>query len=156
MSDSQSVVVTGQSPTGNLQEAVEDAVRQLGHGDQWRLVAIEGFTGGTVGNHLNVHLTTDPGGTDRSGAVEVPSTRRGLVERLSGPDICNDGAEFELVSHTSRDEERLRLRPTIDEAREVLERAAGSRQEVRVSGYMRHVECTRMDVYHASPAFGGE
>lgn len=161
MSDSHGgVMVTGQSPTGDLQEALEDAVRQLEHGAQWRLASIGGTRGATAGDHLNVNITTieqGRAGEPLGGAqAEVPTTRNGLVQVLpDGPSICMDGAEFELVSQSAEGEDRLRLKPTESEARNVLAKAAGTRQDVTVTGYIRHVECTRMDVYHASATHGG-
>lgn len=48
--------VLGQSPTGNFQQALDDAVGQLGHGVEWRLESVTGTVGGVAGNHLTVHL----------------------------------------------------------------------------------------------------
>jgi len=86
---------------------------------------------------------------------EVPTSRTGLVVDISEQiSICQDGAKYELVSHAPGGEQRLRLNATNPEAEAVLAGAAGSRQEVTVSGYIRSVECERMDVYHAETAAG--
>ena len=84
---------------------------------------------------------------------EVPTSRTGLVVDISEQiSICQDGARYELVSHAPGGEQRLRLNATNPEAEAVLAGTAGSRQEVTVSGYIRSVECERMDVYHAEAA----
>jgi hypothetical protein len=152
-------VVTGTSRSGNLQEALDDAVRQLGPGVPWRLASIDGLQGGIVGDVVNVQIyavtqagSGDGGKDGGSGEAEVPTTATGRVEDISGQiSYCMDGATYELVSQTPEGEQRLRLKATNHEAERVLKDAAGTRQEVRVTGYLRHVECTRMDVYEAVP-----
>lgn len=151
-------IITGTSHTGNLQEALDNATAQVGHGQQWRLASIDGLVGGIVGNDVNVHIYTvvpssagGQGASAEGGAddpAKIPVQRVGVVERLSGPDICMDGAEYQLL--TPAIAEHLRLRPTNPEAQEVLEKSAGSGSTVQVTGYLAgEARCQRMDVYHA-------
>lgn len=160
MSKPKEQAITGTSHHGNLQEALDAAVSQVGHGQAWRLASIDGLVGGIAGNDVNVHIFTvvgAPGGADAAATPGTPAdaeTRQGLVEEI--PDgtlsICNDGAEFELVSRTVQGEQRLRLRPVNGRAGAVLKRFAGTGREVSVTGPIIHVECTRMDVERAQEA----
>ncbi|HYW10307.1 MAG TPA: hypothetical protein VE871_00055 [Longimicrobium sp.] len=154
-------VFTGTSTTGNLQEALDTAVSEAGQGVPWRIASIEGVQG--IVNSVTVRIFAvaqpaagkdkDGGGGEEEPTFEVPSFRTGRVVDISGePGICMDGAEFELVIRTDDGEARLRLKPTVAEAGRYLRQVAGSAQEVTVSGYIRRVECERMDVYDASPA----
>jgi hypothetical protein len=91
--------------------------------------------------------------SDQEPVLEVPTSRTGRVVDISGQvSFCMDGAQYELVE---RGQERLRLKATNPDAERVLAAAAGTPQEVTVSGYIRFVECERMDVYDAQPAGGG-
>lgn len=152
-------IITGTSHVGNLQEALDAATAQVGHGQQWRLASIDGLVGGIVGNDVNVHIYTvvpsrsEPGGGGGGAQEEgpqVPTRAIGLVERLDGPSICNDGAEFRLITAAIGDTPRLR--PTNPEAQEVLAKYAGTRQQVVVTGYRAGAgECQRIDVFAAAP-----
>lgn len=162
MSKPNEQVITGTSNQGSLQEALDAAVSQVGHGQAWRLASIDGLVGGTAGNDVNVRIfavtqaagVTDGGTGDQEQAFEVPTSRTGRVVDISEQiSICQDGAQYELVE---RGEQRLRLKATNPDAERVLAAAAGTPQEVTVSGYIRHVECERMDVYDAAPAGSGE
>jgi hypothetical protein len=158
MSKPNEQVITGRSNTGSLQEALEDAVSQVGHGQSWRLASIDGLVGGIVGNDVNVHIFAGAGAEASAdlaapGGGEAVETRQGLVEVLpDGPSICQDGAEYELVSRTVEGETRLRLKPLNGRAGSVLRRYAGKGIEVSVTGQIVHVECTRMDVVRAAEA----
>lgn len=92
----------------------------------------------------NQQAAVDPEG-------EVPITLTGTVTRIPKDEIsfCMDGAKYLLHSTGPEGEETLRLRPIEDDAERVLDRAAGTDREVSVTGFMRHVECTRMDVLEA-------
>jgi hypothetical protein len=81
-------------------------------------------------------------------------TRQGLVEAIphGTVSICMDGAEYELVSRTVDGETRLRLKAVNGRAGAVLRRFADTGTEVSVTGFLVHVECTRMDVERAEPA----
>ncbi|HST60823.1 MAG TPA: hypothetical protein VLK84_19130 [Longimicrobium sp.] len=157
-------VFTGTSSTGNLQEALDAAVAQAGPGVPWRIASIEGLNG--IVNSITVRIfavTQAAAGKDKDGGgeeeptFEVPTSRTGLVVDISGEvSICMDGAQFELVTQTDDGEARLRLKATNPEAERYLRDVAGSRQEVTVSGYIRRVECERMDVYDAAPATATE
>jgi hypothetical protein len=162
MSKPSEQVITGTSNHGSLQEALDAAVSQVGHGQAWRLASIDGLVGGTAGNDVNVRIFavaqaaagTDGGTRDGEQVFEVPTSRTGRVVDISEQiSICQDGAQYELVGHG---EQRLRLRATNPDAERVLAEAAGTPREVTVSGYIRQVECERMDVYDAAPADGGE
>ncbi|HYR08063.1 MAG TPA: hypothetical protein VEQ60_09850 [Longimicrobium sp.] len=161
MSKPNEQVFTGTSNQGSLQDALDAAVSQVGHGQAWRLASIDGLVGGIAGNDVNVRIFavtqaaggTDGGTGDQEQAFEVPTSRTGRVVDISGQiSICQDGAQYELVE---RGEQRLRLKVTNPDAERVLAAAAGTTQEVTVSGYIRHVECERMDVYDAAPAGSG-
>lgn len=175
---SQGQIFTGTSRNGSLQEALEAAVREATAAAPnpvfytWSLAGITGEQGGFVGAdvvNVSIRVGLDGGRGDvdaqpaasataagDGGEAEVPTTRNGLVARLEDDyGICMDGATFELVSQAPDGEHRLRLKPTNDEARDVLDRLAGSRQDVTVTGYLRYVECERMDVYHATPTHLG-
>jgi hypothetical protein len=153
-------VFTGTSTTGNLQEALDAAIAEAGQGVPWRLASIDGVQG--IVNSVTVRIfavTQAATGRDKDGGgeeeptFEVPTSRTGLVVDISGePSICMDGAQFELVTQTPEGEQRLRLRAVNTEAERYLRSVAGSRQAVTVSGYIRRVECERMDVYDAAPA----
>jgi hypothetical protein len=92
--------------------------------------------------------------SDQEQVFEVPTSRTGRVVDISDQiSICQDGAQYELVE---RGAQRLRLKVTNPDAEGVLAAAAGTTQEVTVSGYIRFVECERMDVYDAQPAGGGQ
>ncbi|HET7230987.1 MAG TPA: hypothetical protein VFJ16_13335 [Longimicrobium sp.] len=87
------------------------------------------------------------------GATAAGETRQGLVETLANSlSICNDGAQYELVTRTVDGESRLRLRAANGRAGAVLKRFADTGKEVSVTGPIITVECTRMDVEHAEPA----
>jgi hypothetical protein len=163
MSKPNQQVFTGTSITGNLQEALDDAIGQAGHGVPWRLASIDGVQG--IVNSVTVRIyavTQAPASRDLGTAgdepvYEVPTSRTGLVEDIRDQvSICQDGAQFELVTQTRGGEERLRLKATNPDAERVLADAAGTRQAVTVSGYIRTVECERMDVYDAAPATSGQ
>lgn len=150
-------VFTGTSNNGSLQEALDEAIQQAGQGVPWRLASIEGVQG--IVNSVTVRIfavTQAPDGTDGGGeepGFQVPTSRTGTVVDISGEiGICQDGARWELVTQTPDGEQRLRLATENREAERVLNEAAGTRQEVTVSGYIRTVECERMDVYDAQPA----
>ncbi|HEX6040591.1 hypothetical protein [Longimicrobium sp.] len=153
-------VFSGTSAHGNLQEALDAAIQQAGHGVPWRLASIEGVQG--IVNSVTVQIFAvaqsprkddGTGGEEPGGGFEVPTSRTGLVEDIRDQvSICQDGAQWELVSQTPDGEQRLRLATGNPEVERVLDAAAGTRQEVRVSGYIRRVECERMDVYDATPA----
>ncbi|HYH82314.1 MAG TPA: hypothetical protein VEX86_21160 [Longimicrobium sp.] len=100
-------------------------------------------------SNTNEQVLAAPGG----GETAAGETRQGLVEALpSGASICNDGAEYELLSRTVDGEQRLRLRPLNGRAGSVLKRFAGKGREVTVTGAIIHVTCTRMDVEQAQEA----
>ena len=164
MSERNEQVFTGTSNNGSLQEALDEAITGAGHGVPWRLASIDGVVG-FAGSQVNVRIFAvaqaardkDGGSVGDEPVYEVPTSRTGLVEDISGQiSICQDGAQYELVSQTPDGEERLRLRVTNPDAERVLADAAGTRQAVTVSGYLRRVECERMDVYDAAPAAGAE
>lgn len=166
MSKPNEQVFTGTSNHGSLQEALDAAVSQVGHGQAWRLASIDGLVGGIAGNDVNVRIfgvAQAAGGTadDTGGqelAFEVPTSRTGLVVDISDQiSICQDGAQYELVTQAAEGEQRLRLKPLNGRAGSVLRRHAGTGEEVSVTGYIRHVECTRMDVEQAAivPAVAG-
>lgn len=154
-------VFSGTSSHGSLQEALDAAVQQAGQGVPWRLASIEGVQGIVNSVTVQIFAVTQSGGKDGGSGgeepvFEVPTPRTGLVEDISGqPSICMDGANYELVTQTPDGEQRLRLRATNPDAERVLADAAGTRQEITVSGYIRRVECERMDVYDAAPAQSG-
>ncbi len=166
MSEPNEQVFTGTSHSGNLQEALDAAVSQVGHGQAWRLASIDGLVGGIAGNDVNVRIFAvagspvigGGGGGDATAAGAGTSagaeTRQGLVEEIPAGtiSICQDGAEYELVSRTVDGESRLRLKPVNGRAGAVLRRFAGKGVEVSVTGPIVHVECTRMDVEHAQEA----
>ncbi len=153
-------VFTGTSITGNLQEALDAAIHEAGQGVPWRIASIEGLHG--IVNSVTVRIFAvaqaaagkdKDGGGEEEPTFQVPTSRTGLVVDISGePSICMDGAQFELVTQTDDGEARLRLKATNPEAERYLRSVAGSRQAVTVSGYIRRVECERMDVYDAQPA----
>lgn len=161
MSKPNEQVITGSSNSGNLQEALDAAVLQVGHGQAWRLASIDGLVGGFAGNDVNVHIFAGAGAAadrdlaapgDGVGTTES-ETRQGFVEMLpEGISICQDGAQYELVWRTVDGEQRLRLRPANGRAGSVLKRFANKGVEVSVTGPIVHVECTRMDVEQAAPA----
>jgi hypothetical protein len=153
-------VFSGTSIHGNLQEALDQAVAQAGQGVPWRLASIEGVQG--IVNSVTVQIFAvtqapgrkddDTGGGEEPG-FEVPTSRTGTVVDISEQiSICQDGARWELVTQTPDGEQRLRLATGSNDVERVLNDAAGTRQEVTVSGYIRTVECERMDVYDAQPA----
>ncbi|WP_420125467.1 hypothetical protein [Longimicrobium sp.] len=159
MSKPNQQVFTGTSNNGSLQEALDGAIAQAGHGVPWRLASIDGVVG-FVGNQVNVRIFAvtqaakgRDGGSGEEPVFEVPTSRTGVVvdirEQIS---ICQDGAMYELVSRTDDGEQRLRLNATNPDTERVLADAAGTDQEITVSGYIRRVECERMDVYDAAPA----
>lgn len=150
-------VFSGTSTNGNLQEALDQAIAQAGQGVPWRLASIEGVQG--IVNSVTVQIfavAQKEGGTDGGGGgggeFEVPTSRTGTVIDIEPISICNDGARWALVSQTPEGEQHLRLATGNPEVERVLNDAAGTKQEVTVSGYIRHVECERMDVYDAQPA----
>ncbi|HEX2081195.1 MAG TPA: hypothetical protein VHG08_26060 [Longimicrobium sp.] len=152
-------VFTGTSNNGNLQEALDAAVARIGHGGPWRLAAIDGVEG--IVSQVNVRIFAVAGapaadGQERPGQPgegETLTTLQGTVEEIPEGtlSICQDGAEYELVTQTAEGEERLRLRPVSGRAGSVLRRYAGTGEEVSVTGVIRHVECTVMDVTRARP-----
>lgn len=150
--------ITGTS-RGNLQEALDAAVAQVGHGQTWRLAAIDGLVGGIV-PELNVRIfaVTAAPAADAAARPGEPAegeeTRQGLVEAIPEGTLsfCQDGAEYELVSRTVEGETRLRLKPVNGRAGSVLKRFAGTGTEVSVTGPIVTVECTRMDVVRAQEA----
>jgi hypothetical protein len=159
MSKPNEQVFTGTSTNGNLQEALDAAIAQIGHGGPWRLASIDGVQG--IVPEVNVRifavagaLTADtaarPG---QPGEGEIQETRQGTVEEIPEGTLsfCQDGAEYELVTQTADGEERLRLRAAPGRAGSVLRRFAGTGQEVSVTGSVSHVECTVMDVVEAQP-----
>lgn len=157
--DSKRGVFTGTSSTGNLQDALDEAVRQAGQGVPWRLASIEGLQGIVSSVTVRIFAVAQAAGGKDGGsggeepAFEVPTSRTGTVVDIRGQaGICMDGAQFELVSQTPEGEQRLRLKATNPDAERYLDRVAGTPQEVTVSGYIRRVECERMDVYDAAPA----
>jgi hypothetical protein len=152
-------VFTGTSSKGLLQEALDEAVQQAGQGVPWRLASIEGVQG--IVNSVTVRIFAvaqraagkDGGKEGEEPTFEVPTSRTGTVVDIRDQvSICMDGAEYELVTQTEEGEQRLRLKATNPEADRYLASVAGTRQEVTVSGYIRRVECERMDVYDAAPA----
>lgn len=156
--ESRKGVFSGTSTNGNFQEALDAAIAQAGHGVPWRLASIEGVQG--IVNSVTVQIFAvvrkagDGGGEEP--VFEVPTSRTGLVVDISEEiSICMDGARWALVSQTPDGEERLRLATGSPEVERVLNDAAGTRQEITVSGYIRRVECERMDVYDAQPAQAG-
>jgi hypothetical protein len=156
---SKSGVYNGTSTNGNLQEALDQAIQQAGHGVPWRLASIEGVQGIVNSVTVQIFAVTQSGGRkpgDGGGeepVFEVPTSRTGqVVDIRDQPSICMDGAEWELVSRTPDGEQRLRLKTDNPDARRVLDDAMGTPQEITVSGYIRRVECERMDVYDAQPA----
>lgn len=156
---SKSGVFSGTSINGNLQEALDQAVQKAGQGVPWRLASIEGVQGIVNSVTVQIFAVTQSGGrkpADGGGeepVFEVPTSRTGqVVDIRDQPSICMDGAEWELVSRTPDGEQRLRLKSDNPDARRVLDDAAGTAQEITVSGYIRRVECERMDVYDAQPA----
>jgi hypothetical protein len=160
--DQNEQVFTGTSSHGSLQEALDAAVAQIGHGGPWRLAAIDGVQG--IVNQVNVRIFAVAGAPAADGSAqgrpgqpvegETLTTLQGVVEEIPEGtlSICQDGAGYELVTQTAEGEERLRLRPVSGRAGSVLRRYAGTGEEVSVTGYIRHVECTRMDVTEARPA----
>ena len=146
-------VITGTSANGSLQEALDAALAQAGHGAPWRLASIDGVQGFV--NEVNVRIFAVAGAAaDQPIAPgepgEVPTTLEGTVERLAEEiSFCQDGAEYELVTQTAEGEERLRLRAITGRAGSVLRRAAGTGEQVSVTGFVRTVECTRLDVFQA-------
>ena len=161
MSKPNEQVFTGTSHNGNLQEALDAAVGQVGHGQAWRLAAIDGLVGGFAGNGVNVHIFAVAGApaadtaaaSGRPGQPVEGETRQGTVEEIpeGTVSICQDGAQYELVTQTADGEQRLRLRAANGRAGSVLRRYAGTGQEVSVTGPVSHVECTVMDVVQAQP-----
>jgi hypothetical protein len=103
-----------------------------------------------VAGALAADAAARPGGP---GEGEPQETRQGTVEEIPEGtlSICQDGAEYELVTQTADGEQRLRLRAANGRAGSVLKRHAGTGQEVSVTGPVRHVECTVMDVVQAQP-----
>jgi hypothetical protein len=162
MSKPNEQVFTGTSTNGNLQEALDAAIAQIGHGGPWRLASIDGVQG--IVPEVNVRIfavtgapaTADSGHATAAGAgiSAGAETRQGLVEEIPAGtiSICMDGAEYELVSRTVDGESRLRLKPANGRAGAVLRRFAGKGVEVSVTGPIVHVECTRMDVERAEEA----
>jgi hypothetical protein len=157
MSKNDEQTITGTSNRGNLQEALDAAVSQVGHGQAWRLASIDGLVGGFAGNDVNVRIFAVAGAAHTADAP-APSagaeTRQGIVEEIPRGTIsyCQDGAEYELVTRTVEGEQRLRLKPVNGRAGAVLKRFAGTGTEVSVTGPIVTVECTRMDVERAEPA----
>ena len=157
--DQNEQVFTGTSDNGNLQEALDAAVAQLGHGGPWRLAAIDGVQG--IVNQVNVRIFAVAGAPaadaqgrpGQPGEGETLTTLQGTVEEIPEGtiSICQDGAEYELVTQTADGEERLRLRAANGRAGSVLKRYAGTGEEVSVTGPVSHVECTVMDVVEAQP-----
>jgi hypothetical protein len=152
-------VFSGTSTSGNLQEALDQAVQQAGQGVPWRLASIEGVQGIVNSVTVQIFAVTQPAqgkpgdGGGEEPTFQVPTSRTGRVVDISGePSICMDGARWELVSRTPDGEQRLRLATDNREAERVLNDAMGTQQEITVSGYIRRVECERMDVYDAQPA----
>jgi hypothetical protein len=159
MSKPNEQVFTGTSTSGNLQEALDNAVSQIGHGQAWRLASIDGLVGGVAGNDVNVRIFAVAGAPAADAARrpggepgEPHETRQGTVEAIPEGTLsfCQDGAEYELVTITPEGEERLRLRAK-GRAESVLRRYAGTGEEVSVTGPVSHVECTVMDVVEAHP-----
>lgn len=158
MSKPNEQVFTGTSRNGNLQEALDAAIAHMGHGGPWRLASIDGVQG--VIPEVNVRIfAVARAAKDKDGSggeepvFEVPTSRTGRVVDISEQiSICQDGAKYELVSQAADGEQRLRLNATNPDAERALADAAGTGQEVTVSGYIRRVECERMDVYDAAPA----
>lgn len=145
-------VFNGTSNNGSLQEALDQAIAQAGHGVPWRLASIEGVQGIVNSVTVRIFAVTQAGG-GRPVGPEVPTSRTGTVIDISEQiSICQDDAQYELITQTPEGEQRLRLRVTTAQAEHVLSDAAGTRQEVTVTGYIRRVECERMDVYDAAPA----
>ncbi len=158
MSKPNEQVFTGTSTNGNLQEALDNAIAQLGHGGPWRLASIDGVQG--IVPEVNVHIfavagaaTADAGGRPGEEPGEAHETRQGTVEEIPEGTLsfCQDGAEYELVTTTPEGEQRLRLRAANGRAGSVLKRFAGTGEEVSVTGPVSHVECTVMDVVEAHP-----
>jgi hypothetical protein len=154
-------VYSGTSIHGNLQEALDQAIAQAGHGVPWRLASIEGVQGIVNSVTVQIFAVTQAPDKDGSGGgeepgFEVPTSRTGTVVDISGEiGICQDGARWELVSQSPDGEQRLRLATGNPEAERVLNDAVRTGEEVTVSGYIRTVECERMDVYDAQPAQAG-
>jgi hypothetical protein len=157
MSKPNEQVFTGTSTTGNLQEALDNAIAQLGHGGPWRLASIDGVQG--IVPEVNVRIfavagapAADAAGRPGGEPGEPHETRQGTVEEIPEGTLsfCQDGAEYELVTTTPEGEERLRLRAR-RRAESVLRRYAGTGEEVSVTGPISHVECTVMDVVEAHP-----
>jgi hypothetical protein len=158
MSKPNEQVFTGTSRNGNLQEALDAAIAQMGHGGPWRLATVDGVQG--IVPEVNVRIFAVAGALTADAAArpgepgpgEVPTTQQGVVEVLAEEiSICQDGAEYELVTRTPGGEQRLRLRAANGHAGSVLRRYAGTGDEVSVTGYVRTVECTTMDVFEAQP-----
>jgi hypothetical protein len=155
MSKPNEQVFTGTSIHGNLQEALDNAIAQLGHGGPWRLASIDGVQG--IVPEVNVRIfavagapVADAAARPGGGTAEPATTLQGTVEVIANPvSFCQDGAEYELVYTTPEGEQRLRLRAAGGRAGSVLKRYAGTGEEVSVTGPISHVECTVMDVEEA-------
>ncbi|HEU4886145.1 MAG TPA: hypothetical protein VFT45_28155 [Longimicrobium sp.] len=155
MSKPNEQVFTGTSTHGNLQEALDNAIAQLGHGGPWRLASIDGVQG--IVPEVNVRIFAVAGAPVAGAAArpggepgEPATTQQGVVEVIANPiSYCQDGAEYELVHTTPEGEQRLRLRAANGRAGSVLKRYAGTGEEVSVTGPVSHVECTVMDVVEA-------
>jgi hypothetical protein len=157
MSKPNEQVFTGTSTNGNLQEALDAAIAQIGHGGPWRLASIDGVRG--IVPEVNVRifalagaLTADAAARPGQPGAET-TTAQGVVEEIPADTVsfCQDGAQYELVTTTADGEERLRLRAAPGRAANVLRRYAGTGQEVSVTGPVSTVECTVMDVIEAQP-----
>jgi hypothetical protein len=158
MSKPNEQVFTGTSTHGNLQEALDNAIAQLGHGGPWRLASIDGVQG--IVPEVNVRIFAVAGAASADAAArpgepgegEASTTLEGTVEEIPEATLsfCQDGAEYELVTTTAEGEQRLRLRAR-GRAESVLKRYAGTGEVVSVTGPVSHVECTVMDVEEAHP-----
>ena len=157
MSKPNEQVFTGTSIHGNLQEALDNAIAQLGHGGPWRLASIDGVQG--IVPEVNVRIFAVAGALTADTAArpgqpgDGAETRQGTVEKIPAGTLsfCQDGAEYELVYTTPEGKERLRLRAANGRAGSVLKRFADTGEEVSVTGPVSHVECTVMDVVEARP-----
>lgn len=174
MSLSNATSFTGISTRGDFNEALEEAVALALHHlgptlVRWELKKTTGVYGGFV-NARNLAVTIEVsgggsgvGGGGSSGSTAVAagdgstSGTDGPLEVpvfLSGPifkieiDFCQDGAEYLLNTFVRQ----YRLRPTNDEARNVLEKASINHEAVAIAGYWRSgPECNYIDVYYAGP-----
>ncbi|HEX8396260.1 MAG TPA: hypothetical protein VF644_02360 [Pyrinomonadaceae bacterium] len=161
----------GKSNQGDIYEALDNAIEAAKQGlrttlVEWTLSKVSGVYGGFVpARDLTVFIearsyqgsgegneqptvkgeTTDQGG---GGQVQVPVFLSGLVSKITGVDICMDGATHRLETIL----ETARLKAGNDEVQKFLDEVSGSRQRVSIAGYpVWGPECVYIRVYHAAP-----